>query len=146
MSYSTEQNKQIVVRFNKECIEQGIPGSFEELLSNNVINHSAPDGMPDGKESFYFFLNNVLRRGFSNLNVDILEQIAERDLVTTRKKIRATHTGEIFGIPPSNKKVEINIIDIIRLSNGKYAEHWGQSNFDEVLKEISSIEQKAVDN
>lgn len=135
---STELNKQIVIRFNKECIEQGRPESFEELLSDNVINHSAPAGMPNGKESFYFFLNNILRQGFPNLKVEILEQIAERDLVTTRKKIKATHTGEIFGIPASNKEVEINIIDIIRLRDGKYAEHWGQSNFDDVLKQIAA--------
>ena len=135
---SIELNKAIVVRFNKEFIEQGNENSFNELLSDNVINHSAPTEMPNGKESFYFFLNNVLRSGFPNLTVEILEQVAEKDLVTTRKKIRATHTGEIFGIPPSNKEVEINIIDIIRIQDGKYAEHWGQSNFDEVLKQISA--------
>jgi predicted ester cyclase len=138
MSNNNQQNKQIVVRFNKECIEQGLEKSFEEILSSNVINHSAPKGMPNGKESFYFFLNNVLRKGFPDLKVEILEQIAENDLVTTRKKIRATHTGEIFGISPSNKHVVINVIDIIRLQNGQYIEHWGQSNFDEVLKEISN--------
>jgi predicted ester cyclase len=135
---STEQNKAIVVRFNKEFIEQGNENSFNELLSDNVVNHSAPTGMPNGKESFYFFLNNVLRNGFPNLTVEILEQVAEKDLVTTRKRIRAKHTGEIFGIPPSNKDIEINIIDIIRIQDGKYAEHWGQSNFEEVLKQISA--------
>ncbi len=135
---STEQNKAIVVRFNKEFIEQGNENSFNELLSDSVINHSAPAGMPNGKESFYFFLNNVLRKGFPDLKVEILEQVAEGDLVTTRKRIRATHTGEIFGIPPGNKQVEINIIDIIRIEDGKYAEHWGQSNFEEVLKLISA--------
>lgn len=134
---STELNKQIVLRFNRECIEQGISKSFEELLSDTVINHAAPAGAPNGKESFYFFLNNVLRKGFSDLKVEILEQVAERDLVTTRKKIRAKHTGEVFGIPASNKEVEINVIDIIRVRDGKYAEHWGQSNFEEVLKQIS---------
>jgi predicted SnoaL-like aldol condensation-catalyzing enzyme len=134
---STAVNKQTVIRFNKECIEQGKQESFEELLSDKVINHSAPAGMPNGKESFCFFLNNVLRQGFPNLKVEILDQVAERDLVTTRKRILATHTGEILGIPASNKEVEINVIDIIRLQNGKYIEHWGQSNFDEVLKQIS---------
>jgi predicted ester cyclase len=138
MNYSTEQNKAIVVRFNKECIEAGNENSFKELLADNVINHAAPAGMSNGKESFYFFLNNVLRQGFPNLKVEILEQAAEKDLVTTRKKIKATHTGEIFGIPPSNKEVEINIIEIIRLADGKYVEHWGQSDFNEVLKQISS--------
>ena len=134
---TTEQNKAIVTRFNKECIEQGLPTSFAELLADNVINHSAPAGMPNGKESFYYFLNEVLRKGFPDLQVQILEQVAERDLVTSRKVISATHTGQIFGIAPSNKKVQINVIDIIRLQDGKYAEHWGQSNFAEVLKEIS---------
>jgi predicted SnoaL-like aldol condensation-catalyzing enzyme len=142
MSNNKEQNKQIVVRFNKECIEQGKPESLEELLSDNVINHTAPAGMPNGKESFYFFLNNVLRRGFTDLQVEILAQIAENDLVTTRKKIRGTHTGEIFGIPPSNKQVVINVIDIIRIQDGQYVEHWGQSNFNEVLKEISTVAQE----
>jgi predicted ester cyclase len=136
---NTEQNKAIVVRFNNEFIEQGNENSFDELLSKNVINHSAPPGMPNGKESFHIFLNNVLRKGFPNLTVEILEQVAERDLVTTRKRIKATHTGEIFGIPPSHKEVEINIIDIIRIEEGKYAEHWGQSNFDQVLKQISTV-------
>ena len=90
MNYTTEQNKQIVIRFNRECIEQGISKSFEDLLSAQVINHSAPAGMPNGRESFYYFLNSILRKGFPDLKVEILEQVAERDLVSTRKKIRAT--------------------------------------------------------
>jgi len=137
MTYTTEQNKAVVIRFNKECVEQGRPESFNELLADNVINHAAPDGMPNGPESFYHFLNEILRKGFPDLQVEIIEQIAERDLVTSRKMISATHTGEIFGIAPSNKKVQIKVIDIIRLKDGKYAEHWGQSNFLDILKEIA---------
>ena len=134
--YITKQNKAIVARFNHECIEQGNLNSFRELLADDVINHLAPAGM-SGKESFYFFLNEVLRKGFPDLKVEILTQIAEGDLVTTLKKIEATHTGEIMGISPSKKTVEINVIDIVRLRNGQYAEHWAQSNFTDVLSEIS---------
>lgn len=136
MSNSTEQNKAIVRRFNKECVEEGNPDSFKDLLAADVVNHSAPDGMPKGAESFTWFLNDVLRTGFPDLKVKIWQQVAEGDFVTSRKSIIATHTGEIFGIPPSNKKVEIKVIDIIRLQDGKYAEHWGHSNFQEVLGEI----------
>jgi len=136
MNHSTEQNKAIVVRFNRECIEQGNSTSFKELLASDVINHLAPAGM-GGLESFYYFLNDVLRKGFPDLQVEILAQIAEGDLVTTLKKIKATHTGEILGITPSKKAVEINVIDIVRVRDGQYAEHWGQSNFAEVIAEIS---------
>jgi len=78
-----------------------------------------------------------LRKGFPDLRVEILDQVAENDLVATRKRITGKHTGELLGIPPSNKDVVINVIDIIRLRDGRYAEHWGQSNFAEVLQEIS---------
>jgi predicted ester cyclase len=138
MNNSTEQNKAVVIRFNRECIEEGNLNSLEELLDDNVINHSAAPGMPSGKEGFHLFLIGVLKKGFPDLKVEILEQVAEKDLVVTRKSIKATHTGEIMGIPPSYKSVEIKIIDIIRLHNGKYMEHWGQSNFMEIIGQISS--------
>lgn len=136
MSYSTEQNKAIVRRFNKECIEQGLAVSFDELLADDVVNHAAPPGKPNGKERFTFFLNEVLRKGFPDCKVEILEQVAENDLVTTRKKITGTHTGEIFGIAPTHRAVEIQVIDLIRLKDGKYQEHWGQTNFHEVLRSL----------
>ena len=136
MSYSTEQNKAIVRRFNKECLVQGVPASFEELLAEDVINHSAPPGGPNGKESFYFFLNEVLRKGFPDLEVEILDQIAESDLVTTRKRIRGTHLGEVLGHAPTQRRIEINVIDIIRLKDGKYQEHWGQTDFFEALRRL----------
>lgn len=136
MSYSTEQNKAIVRRFNKECIEQGLAASFDELLADDVVNHAAPAGMPNGKESFTFFLNEVLRKGFPDCKVEILEQVAENDLVSTRKKITGTHTGEILGLSPTNRSVEIQVIDLIRLKDGKYKEHWGQTDFHEVLRNL----------
>lgn len=132
-----EQNKKIVRRFNRECIEQGNMDSFKELLSPGVINHSALPGKQTGIESFTSFLNDILRAGFPDLKVEILDQIGEGDKVTTRKIIRATHTGECMGILPSYKKVEIEVIDIIRLKDGKYVEHWGSSNFASVVAEIS---------
>lgn len=138
MNYTTEQNKALVTRFNKEFIEQGNIDSFHELVADDVINHSAAPGMSKGKDGMLHFLQNILRVGFPDLKVQLLQQVAEGDLVTTRKKITATHTGELMGIPASTKKIELNIIDIVRLRNGKYIEHWGMSNFSEILAQLSA--------
>lgn len=138
MQSITEQNKRAVIRFNKEFIEQGNMESFKELVADDLFNHSAPSGVPTGPEGMIYFLQNILKAGFPDLTVEILDQVAEGDKVTTRKAIHATHTGELMGIPPSNKKVSIYIIDIIRLREGKYVEHWGMSNFSDVMEEISS--------
>jgi steroid delta-isomerase-like uncharacterized protein len=137
MQITKEQNKRTVIRFNKEFIEQGRMEAFNELVAKNVINHSAPPGSSTGPDGMRHFLNDILRAGFPDLRVDILDQVAEGDLVTTRKAIQATHTGNVMGIPPSGKKVVIHVIDMIRLNNGRYAEHWGMSNFSDVIAEIS---------
>ena len=137
MLFTTEKNKEIVLRFNREVIEQGNIDSFHELVSPDVINHAAPEGMPNGPESMLHFLMHILRLGFPDIKSEILDQVAEGDRVTTRKALHATHTGEFMGIPPSNKKVTIQVIDIIRLHEGRYAEHWGISNIPDIIREIS---------
>jgi predicted SnoaL-like aldol condensation-catalyzing enzyme len=129
-----EQNKAIVRRFNKEFIEQGNMQSFKELVADNVINHAAPPGAPNGRESMSYFIVEILRRGFSDITVEIFDQVAEGDKVTTRKALHARHTGEFMGISATDKEVTIQVIDIIRLQDGKYAEHWGISNIPNVLK------------
>jgi len=137
MPSTTEQNKKAVIRFNKQFIEAGNTDVFEELVAEDVINHSAPPGSSTGADGMVHFLQNILRTGFPDLTVEILNQVAEDDLVTTRKVIRATHTGNFMGIPPTGRKVVINVIDMIRLREGKYVEHWGMSNIPEVIAQLS---------
>ena len=47
-----EQNKKTIIRFNIECIESGNQTTFDELLADGVLNHSAPADSSKGKLSF----------------------------------------------------------------------------------------------
>lgn len=135
---NTAENKAVVIRFNKEYIEQGNAGCFSELVAPDLVNHSAPEGAPSGPESMTHFLHGILRKGFPDIRVNILDQVAAGDMVATRKEFHGTHTGEFLGIPASNKRVVIKVIDMIRLRDGRYVEHWGSSNLAEVMAGISA--------
>jgi predicted ester cyclase len=50
-------------------------------------------------------------------------QIAEADLVASRYRFTATHTGEYMGTPPTHREVTWTGIQIDRFANGK-AESW----------------------
>jgi predicted ester cyclase len=126
-------NKAVVVRFNQEVIEQGNEATFRELMAPDLVNRSAPPGAPTGPEGMLLTFNRVLRPAFPDLSVEIRDQVAEGDKVTTPKTIRGTHRGELFGIPPTGKRIEIDVIDIVRLDNGRYAEHWGVNTLPSVL-------------
>jgi predicted ester cyclase len=78
----------------------------------------------------------MLHKGFSNIDIDIHEQVEENDIVATRKSIRATHTGEIMGHQPTGKAVVFNVMDFVWLRDGKYIEHWGQNNIMQVIQQL----------
>lgn len=130
-----EKNKEIVRRFNKEVIEQGNIDAFEALMQPDFINRSAPETSNLAKDMLFTF-NQVLRPAFPDLTVVIHEQIAENNKVTTRKSIIGTHQGDLMGIPPTNKKIKIDVIDIVHLKDFKYLEHWGINNFQAVIEEL----------
>jgi predicted ester cyclase len=118
-------NKAAVLRFNKEVIERGDERAFIELMAPHFVNRTAAPGAPVGPDGMFHTLNRVLRPAFPDLQVEIHDQIAEGDKVTTRKTIHGTHRGELLGIPATHKRISIDVIDIVRLENGRYVEHWG---------------------
>lgn len=135
---NTEQNKAIVTRVNKEYIEGGNVSTVHEIFAPDFINQTAPPGSPQGPEAIIYFFDKVLRPAFPDLKVVIHDQVAEGDKVTTRKSFHAIHRGEFFGVPPTNKKVVMDVIDIIRLRDGKYVEHWGILDTQGLMAQITS--------
>lgn len=138
MKTMTEDNKSVVTRFNREVIAQGKQDSFKELMHEEFINRSAPAGMNNGADGMIYFFNEILRPAMPDVNVTIHEQVAEGDLVTTRKTISGTHTGALLGIPATGRKIHIDVIDIVRVKDGKYFEHWGITSLPEVLSKLQN--------
>lgn len=130
---ATHDPKMIVRRFNEEVIARGDRAAFEALMAPGFVNRSAPPGTPAGGESMWSTFQNILRPALAGLSVTIHDQIAEGDKVTTRKTISGRHAGTLLGIEPTGKPVSIEVIDIVRVESGRYAEHWGINNLPTVL-------------
>jgi len=41
-----------------------------------------------------------------------------------------------MGVPPTHRTVNFSGIDILRISDGKVVEHWGETNGLEVMQQI----------
>jgi steroid delta-isomerase-like uncharacterized protein len=134
-----ERNKEIAVRFNKEGIEGKSIAVFEEILADNFINHSAPAGISAGRDGMIAFFKNILWKSLADVTVEIHDQVAEGDKVVTRKTIHGIHVGDFFGHPASNKKLELHIIDIVKLLNGQYIEHWRVWDLQDIIRQIKEI-------
>jgi predicted ester cyclase len=131
--------KQVVMRFNREVIQEGNRKSFDALMSPDFVNWSSPDAALRGAETMWKTFDTVLRPALSNLQVDIHDQLCEGDKVTTRKTITGRHTGTLMGIPPTGRMISIDVIDIVRVRDGQYLEHWGVNTLTAVLAELRKV-------
>lgn len=130
---SVLENKAVVLRFNKEFLEGGNTEILKEIVADDFINHTVPPGFPNDVTGLIRFAT-LLHQAFPDLKIDIHEQVSEGDIVATRKTITATHLGEIMGHAPTGKRVIINVMDFVRLRDGRYAEHWGRNDLMEVVR------------
>jgi predicted SnoaL-like aldol condensation-catalyzing enzyme len=120
-----EKNKQTVTRFNKEFIEKGNLQAFEEIVAEDFVNRSAATlNIPAGRDGIKDYIMDVLRIALTDINVQIFDQIAEGDTVVTRKSISGIQVGEFLNKPATNQHLVMHLIDIVKLRDGKYTEHW----------------------
>jgi predicted ester cyclase len=80
---------------------------------------------------------DAFHAAFDGFRAQILRQVAEGDLVVTHKVFRGTHSGEIMGVAPTGREVEIAVIDIVRLEDGRIVEHWNVVDLYRLMAQLS---------
>ncbi len=76
---------------------------------------------------------------FTNIKVVVNEQIAEGDMVSTRLTFSAKDTGGFLARPATNKKFDMNMMQMDRMRDGKIVETWMQADFTGMLQQIGTI-------
>jgi steroid delta-isomerase-like uncharacterized protein len=126
---SSQENKELARRFMDEVWNKGNLGFIDEVTAPNHVSHdpASPEDMGGGVEGLRRF-TEMYRSAFPDIQMTVEDVIAEGDKVVTRWTARATHQGELMGIPPSGNRVEVTGISIDRIEGGKVVETW--SNYD----------------
>jgi predicted ester cyclase len=115
--------KTVVRRFVDEYQTGADERAFAELLHPDVLDHSRPPGIARGADGVRQQFDGF-RAAFDGFRAEILDQIAEGDKVVTRKVFRGSHSGSFNGVEPTGAQVEIHVIDIVRVQDGRIVEHW----------------------
>ena len=114
-----------LVRRSFRAIEQ--PGSEDlaELVHADFRNWEAVGPAADlrGPEGFGAAIE-MLNRAFSELRYEVVELIAERDLVAVRTLMHGVHTGPMRDLPATGKPFAQSQSHWFRIDDGLIAEHW----------------------
>lgn len=98
---------------------------LDRLLAEDYVNHNrnVEDGREANKQFWSYWLS-----AFPDTEVTVEDAFVAGDRVVGRFTYRATHAGEFMGATPTGKRVEMSSIDIWRVEDGRFVEHWDELN------------------
>ena len=118
------ENEALVRRYVEEVYDQRKLEVVDEIFASEFTFHDPdlPGGArgPEGiKRVVKIFLD-----AFPDLQVTLDDELSSGDKVVTRWTTRATHQGELMGIAPTGRRIEVTGVGIWRVAEGKIAEAW----------------------
>lgn len=107
--------------------------TIAEWVHEDYVQHNpfVPQGIP----GVAFFVD-AWNAGFSETKVTVEDVIVSGDRVVGRFTFHAKHTGTFIGVPSTGKDITMTSIDIWRIKEGKFAEHWDEHNGQEFFDQI----------
>ena len=140
---STEGNKALIRRFTEEFRNRGDLAVADELLAPDYVLHAGlgPDihGIEGCKQDII-----TVRKALPDFHMAIDDMVAEGDKVAYRWTMRATHSGEIMGTPPTGKQVTGWGMTIDRIIGGKIVETWNRYDSLDFMQQLGAVTMKTA--
>jgi predicted ester cyclase len=116
-------NEQLFRIFIEEGFSKGDVTVFDKYVSPDFIEHQYGMIPPnaEGVKKAIRYLHNT----FPDFSLTVEELVIDGDKVWGRMTGRGTQKGQFGPMPPTGKKIEITVIDIMRFKDSKLVEHWG---------------------
>lgn len=109
----TERNKDVVRRLVDDVLNDGRLDRIDDLYSPSLARAARRWIEP-------------FRKSFPDMQMRVIELVAEGDKVVGRFTCSATHLGVWLGHPPTGRRFEnIDEVYIFRLSEGRIVHAWG---------------------
>lgn len=73
---------------------------------------------------------------FPDIRLEISELFGEGGLFTFVGTIHGTHAGKFMGAAPTGRRVSVSLVDVVRVEDGRFVEHWGGPDVFGLMRQI----------
>jgi steroid delta-isomerase-like uncharacterized protein len=122
-----------------ELLSAGDIDGFGEHVAEDFVEHEEMPGLEPSKEGVKQMFRMYLA-GFPDLRMEAEDVLVSGDKVVARVRATGTHQGEFMGMPATGKRVDVQLIDIIRFGDDGLAhEHWGVFDALGMMQQLGAI-------
>ena len=98
------------------------PSLWEQAMAPTYVGHVNGQTIPSREVGKGFV--TALLSAFPDIHYTVDDSLQAGDRAAVRWSATATHTGKLFGLAPTQKKVTMIGMTIFRVENGQVAELW----------------------
>jgi steroid delta-isomerase-like uncharacterized protein len=126
----------VLRRLIEEGFSEGRLEVADELVSDDCVEHqNFGPGHAPGAEGVRSVISS-LRAAFPDFRL-VVEDVAVRgDMVWARNVASGTNHGSFMGHPPTGRPMRADVIDVVRVRDGRIVEHWGVPDRLSVLMQL----------
>jgi steroid delta-isomerase-like uncharacterized protein len=132
---STHHGKQLAESF-LEMLNTHDVDLLDGFLGEIYVNHN--DFVADGREANREFWTAFFS-AFPDVSGTMEDLVISGDRVVGRFTYRGTHAGDFMGIPATGRPIEMRTIDIWRVEDGLFVEHWDELNTLQLFQQIGVL-------
>ena len=126
---SLEANKEVVRKYVQAILVERDFSKFSEYTAPGFyIDRSAVPEAIAGEEGLHTQMD-MLYSAFPDLDLRVVNMVAEDDMVVVRFEAPGTQTGAFAGIPPTGKRATWKGLVMYHVVDGKITEAW--ANWDD---------------
>lgn len=130
-----QSHKDLVRAFFDQVLNAGRLDLAKEYVALDYVQHNPM--VPQGLQGFVDGLA-AWRASFPDYHSTIKDVIAEGDRVWVWHTARGTQQGSFGNLPASGRAFELDVLDVFRVENGKFAEHWDLFNVPTLMQQLQA--------
>jgi ketosteroid isomerase-like protein len=136
---SRDDNKALVRQFYA-ALDAGSLDAMDELVALDFVDHDPPPipGLPQGraglKKAFEIFWRSTPGTH------EVLDQVAEGDLVVTRIRARGRFAEDLGEIPATGGDLDVTATAVYRVNDGQLTEHWGETDSFSLMQQLGVVQ------
>ena len=127
------------MRRTYQLLSDGDVDGFAQLLADDFVEHDEMPDLPPTKDGVLELFRMYLA-AFPDLHMEPVEILPSGNKTIARVTTSGTQTGEFMGMPPSGRRVEVQMIDIMEFDHGGLVcGHWGVIDMLSMLQQLGAI-------
>lgn len=95
-----------------------------DLLTPDFVAHDLEATAPPGDLAALSNFRAAVLAAFPDQTAEIVDLVAEGDRVSSRQRLVGTHRGPFWGVAATGRRIDIDLVEWVRVQDGRIAERW----------------------